>query len=204
MSALVKFEVLAAQTKEFNASATSAKLDVQVENLSPGYLAALDENSSESEIRYDGTLYAEGTYEWCNSALSDQLCDSEWDAMCSNAFAQGDDGNAQRRVLAAKGKRYLKDTEANQVEPKSGRQYRDISAELDVVLERISPGFWGNYSLHNSEEVIRGDPDVRFDDDPDTWCQSENADYLSDSDWDKKCGLRKGGDFRRQHTTGML
>jgi hypothetical protein len=56
-----------------------------------------------------------------------------------------------------------------------------------VIVETVSPGFWGNYSLHHKEQVIRGSNTSNFRDDPYEWCSSEVADKLDDTEWNSKC-----------------
>ncbi|EEC49141.1 predicted protein [Phaeodactylum tricornutum CCAP 1055/1] len=126
----------------------SYELDAMVEKMSPGFLAALENNNGIEVPRPDGSEYTVGSYEWCNSYASDELSDYDWDAACEKA---------------------------------------DISAELDVIVETVSPGFWGNYSLHHKEQVIRGSNTSNFRDDPYEWCSSEVADKLDDTEWNSKC-----------------
>jgi hypothetical protein len=86
----------------------SYELDAMVEKMSPGFLAALENNNGIEVPRPDGSEYTVGSYEWCNSYASDELSDYDWDAACEKAYGSGHRGLAQRRVMEAKSTRYLK------------------------------------------------------------------------------------------------
>jgi hypothetical protein len=73
-------------------------LDETIEGMSPGYISVLEENKEEVPDRADGKNLAIGSYSWCNSHESDKLCDSDWDEICGEAFDEGPEGGAQRRI----------------------------------------------------------------------------------------------------------
>ncbi|KAG7342094.1 hypothetical protein IV203_007186 [Nitzschia inconspicua] len=88
--------------------AVSQSLDEQVDRMSPGLVDGLNANSSSNITRFDGEDFVYGSYEWCNSDASDALCDADWDTLCSHSYDSGHRGEAQKRVMDLKGRRYLR------------------------------------------------------------------------------------------------